>query len=70
MGWEVGGSFKREGTYVYLWLIHDDVWQKPIQHCEAMISQLKINKFLKYDALVTVFLLIQQMLCSELNMGD
>ena len=25
MGREVGGSFKREGTYVYLWLIHDDV---------------------------------------------
>ena len=29
--WEVGeGRFKREGTYVYLWLIHV-VWQKPIQ---------------------------------------
>ena len=21
----------REGTYVYLWLIHVDVWQKPTQ---------------------------------------
>ena len=29
MGWEVGMRFKREGTYVYLWLIHVDVWQKP-----------------------------------------
>ena len=28
--------FKREGTYVYLWLIHVDVWQKPIQYCEAI----------------------------------
>ena len=29
MGWDaVGGRFKREGTYVYLWLIHI-VWQKP-----------------------------------------
>ena len=28
MGWEVGGRFKKEGTYVYLWLIHGDVWQK------------------------------------------
>ena len=28
MGWGVGGRFKREGTYVYLWLIHI-VWQKP-----------------------------------------
>ena len=27
--WEVGGKFKREGTYVYLWLIQADVWQKP-----------------------------------------
>ena len=26
-GWDgVGGRFKREGTYVYLWLIHADVW--------------------------------------------
>ena len=22
------GNFKREGTYVYLWLIHAEVWQK------------------------------------------
>jgi len=24
---EVGGRFKREGTYVYLWLVHVNVWQ-------------------------------------------
>jgi len=48
MRWEVGGRFKREWTCVYLWLIHVDVWQKPIQHCKAIILQLKINKFLKY----------------------
>jgi len=30
-------------TYVYLWLIHIVVWQKPIQHCKAIILQLKIN---------------------------
>ena len=47
MGWGVGGSFKREGTYVYLWLIHVDVWQKPTQYCKAIILQLKINKFKK-----------------------
>ena len=29
MGREMGVRLKREGTYVYLWLIHDDVWQKP-----------------------------------------
>ena len=42
MGWEVGGSFKRVETYVYLWLIHVDVWQKLTQYCKAII-QLKIN---------------------------
>ena len=41
-GWEVGGRFRREGTYVYPWLIHADVWQKPTQNCKAIILQLKI----------------------------
>ena len=41
----VGGRLKKERTYVYLWLIHLDVWQKPTQHCKAIILQLKINKF-------------------------
>ena len=30
IGWEAGGRFKMEGTYIYiythLWLIHADVW--------------------------------------------
>ena len=43
----MGGRFKREGMYVYLWLIHVDVWQKPTQYCKAIILQLKINTFLK-----------------------
>ena len=33
----------REGTYVYLWLIHVDVWQKPTQHYKEIILQLKIK---------------------------
>jgi len=41
------GRFKREGTYVYLWLIHVDVWQKSNQYCKATILQLKINNFFK-----------------------
>ena len=45
MGWEVGRRFKREGVYVYLWLMHVRVWQKPTQHCKAIILQLKINVF-------------------------
>ena len=40
MGREVGGRFKREGTYVYLCLIHVDVWQKPTQFCKAFIPQI------------------------------
>jgi len=44
MRWEVGGSLKREWTYVHLWLIHVDVWQKPTQQFKAIILQLKINK--------------------------
>ena len=42
-----GGRFKREETCVYLWLIHVAIWQKPIQHCKAIILQLKINNFKK-----------------------
>ena len=43
MGWKVGGRFKRKGTYVYLWLVHVDVWQKPTQYYKAIILQLKIK---------------------------
>ena len=25
MGWEMGGGFRKEGMYVYLWLIHVEV---------------------------------------------
>ena len=46
MRWEseVGGGFKREGTQVYLLLIHVDVWQKLTQYCKAIILQFKISK--------------------------
>ena len=43
-GWdgvEGGGRFKREGTYVYLWLIHVGIWQKITKFCKAIILQLK-----------------------------
>jgi len=30
---EVGRS---KGAYVYLWLIHVDVWQKPTQYCRQL----------------------------------
>ena len=36
-GCEVGGRLSREGTDVYLQLIHVDVWQKPTQYYKAII---------------------------------
>jgi len=39
----VGGRFRREETYVYLCLIHVDIWQKPTKYYKAIILQLKIN---------------------------
>ena len=46
VGW--GGRFKREGTYIYLWQIHVDVWQKLTKFCKAIILQLKNKQlFLK-----------------------
>ena len=42
-----GGRLKREGIYIYLWLMRVDVWQKLTQYCKAIILQLKINIFKK-----------------------
>ena len=46
MGKEMGRSFKREGTYVYLRLINVEVRQKTTKFCKAIILQLK-NKLKK-----------------------
>ena len=46
-GWDgegMGGRLKRDGIYVYLWLIHGEVWQKPTKFCKAIILQLKKNR--------------------------
>ena len=50
-GWEVGRRLKREGTYIYLWLIHADIWQKPTQHSKAIVPQLKIKDKTKKENL-------------------
>ena len=44
VGRGMGGESGREGTWVYLWLILVDVWQKTIKFCKAIILQLKIEK--------------------------
>ena len=43
---DVGRMFMRERTYVYPWGTHVDAWQKPAQHCKAIILQviIKIKK--------------------------
>ena len=40
----MGGRFGRKGTWVSLWLILVDVWQKTTKFCKAIILQLKIKK--------------------------
>ena len=58
-GWdemEVGRSFMREGTYVYLWLTHVDVWEKPIQYYKAITLQLKTKKIKILKICVFIFL--------------
>ena len=45
-GWdEEGGGrgFKKEGTYVYLWLIHVEVWQRSPQHCPVQFSHSVVS---------------------------
>ena len=40
--WEGGSGW---GTHVNLWLIHGNVWQKPLQYCKVISLQLiKINE--------------------------
>ena len=47
MGRDIGGRFKGEGMYVYLWLINVEVWQKITKFYKAIILQLKNKLILK-----------------------
>ena len=40
MGMEVGEG-SGWGTHVHPWLIHVNVWQKPLQYCKVISLQLK-----------------------------
>ena len=44
MGTEKGERFKREGTHVYLCLIHVDVRQKPTQYCKAIRNKKEMGE--------------------------
>ena len=48
MGRKMGRRFKREGTYVYLWLSHVDIWQKTTKFCKEIT--LKIQIFFKKES--------------------
>ena len=41
VGREMGGRSGRQETWVYLWLILVDIWQKTTKFCKAIILQLK-----------------------------
>ena len=48
MGW--GGRWEGDsgwGTHVHPWLIHVNVWQKPLQYCKVISLQLKEINFKK-----------------------
>ena len=42
-GWdgEGGGRGVQDGDTVHPWLIHVNVWQKPLQYCKVISLQLK-----------------------------
>ena len=42
-GWdgEGGGRGFLDGEHMHPWLIHVDVWQKPLQYCKVISLQLK-----------------------------
>ena len=60
-----GGSRVINQTYVCLWLIHVDVWQKPTQYWKAIIFQLKINNLKKYRNLHNDCIFKPRWICSE-----
>ena len=48
MGWGGGEGRSGGGTHVNPWLIHVNVWQKPLEYCKVISLQLiKINGKIK-----------------------
>ena len=67
-GWEVGigGSFKREGIYVYIQLIYSAGKQKITQHCKATIKKKKVA----YIAISTYLIIHCCQDTSTIEMGN
>ena len=55
--WEGGSGW---GTQVHLWLIHVNVWQKPLQYYKAISLQLNKLIFLKDDAVKVLHSICQK----------
>ena len=47
--------------------MHIDAWQKPTQYCEAIILQLKINKFLKMFSSLKMQKELQKLKTTKVN---
>ena len=54
MGREVGERFKREGTYIHIWLTHFDVCQTTTKFCKAIILKILFSPIIKYLGLFTL----------------
>ena len=50
----IGWKHRKKEIYVYKKLIHILLQQKPIQHCKAIILQLKIKFFIKLHKMFIV----------------
>ena len=50
MGREDGGG-SGWGTHVHPWLIHINVWQKPLQYCKVI--SLQLNKLINFKKSMT-----------------
>ena len=63
--WEGGSGW---GTHVNPWLIHVNVWQKPLQYSKVISLQLiKINEKKKHESEVTGQGLVFKILINALN---
>ena len=55
--WERGSGW---GTHVNPWLIHVNVWQKPLQYCKVISLQLIKTKKNKNETMKVCFQIKQQ----------
>ena len=55
-----GSGVQDKGTHVHLWLIHVNVWQKPLQYHKAISLQLNKLIFLKDDAVKVLHSICQK----------